>query len=532
MTRANDILGSVFQQLNIRSEAADGPPLRVRLADELDRAAGQIEGEATGDPLAVARLQQILADTQFDLAYPDRALPLLTKAARTREAVLGPDHPDTLWSKRRLAATLRALGNRDQAFAMFREIVERRKAAQGPDDSDTLTSMVDFALAHRGTGREAEGIRLAEYVYEVRKAKGGADSELASDTLFTMALLYVDVGQAAKALPMFEQVLENRRARFGVDSAQAANLLHSVGYACALTGQHRRAALLFEESLVRLRTVYGVHHVDTFLTAMRLGRTAAALRKGGQLEGAETAFRAALEEYEVFVAFPTQHLSPRYAQAVRELPGLRTNLVQLLRAAGRGAEADALARRALSYSEALAATKPDLPEGRLLTAQAHELLGEHATAAEVYSAALKRWPSPAHLNKLAWLLATCPDEKVRNPKRVVELARKAVDQQSKEGAFRNTLGVALYRAGDSAGAVDELTRSGELRKGGDTFAWFFLAMAHHQLGRNDEARKWYGRAAAWVQTNAPGDDELARFRTEASAVLGIEAGPAPREVIR
>ena len=28
VTRANDILGSVFQQLNIRSEAADGPPLR------------------------------------------------------------------------------------------------------------------------------------------------------------------------------------------------------------------------------------------------------------------------------------------------------------------------------------------------------------------------------------------------------------------------------------------------------------------------------------------------------------------------
>ena len=45
-------------------------------------------------------------------------------------------------------------------------------------------------------------------------------------------------------------------------------------------------------------------------------------------------------------------------------------------------------------------------------------------------------------NNLAWQLATVPDENLRNPKRAVELATKAVQLAPKEGDIVNTLGVA------------------------------------------------------------------------------------------
>jgi tetratricopeptide (TPR) repeat protein len=140
-----------------------------------------------------------------------------------------------------------------------------------------------------------------------------------------------------------------------------------------------------------------------------------------------------------------------------------------------------------------------------------------------------------HRNKLAWLLATCPDPKLRDPARAVEHARRAVELAPESGTVRNTLGVAHYRAGDWAAAVAALEKSVELRKGGDGFDWFFLAMAYRRLGDEAEARKWYDKAAAWMGKNKTDDEELRRFRAEAAGVLGVgggdrvEVAPPPRE---
>ena len=58
----------------------------------------------------------------------------------------------------------------------------------------------------------------------------------------------------------------------------------------------------------------------------------------------------------------------------------------------------------------------------------------------------------------------------------------------------------------------------ELRDG-DSFNWFFLAMAHWQVGEKDKARQWYAKAVAWMDKNKPTDAELTRFRAEAKALL-------------
>jgi len=55
----------------------------------------------------------------------------------------------------------------------------------------------------------------------------------------------------------------------------------------------------------------------------------------------------------------------------------------------------------------------------------------------------------------------------------------------------------------------------ELRKGGDSLDWFFLAMTRWQLGDKQEARKWYDKAVQWMEKNQPKDEELIRFRAEA-----------------
>ena len=90
-----------------------------------------------------------------------------------------------------------------------------------------------------------------------------------------------------------------------------------------------------------------------------------------------------------------------------------------------------------------------------------------------------------------------------------------------DGMNWNTLGVAQYRAGQFKETVATLTKSMELRSGGDAYDWFFLAMAHWQLKNQDEARKWYDKAVEWMEKNKPDDEELLRFRAEAAELLGI-----------
>jgi hypothetical protein len=61
----------------------------------------------------------------------------------------------------------------------------------------------------------------------------------------------------------------------------------------------------------------------------------------------------------------------------------------------------------------------------------------------------------------------------------------------------------------------------DLRKGGDSFGWFFLAMAHWQLGEKEMAHKWFDQGVQWMEKNAPKNQELRRFRGEAEQLLRV-----------
>src|SRR5262249_18986715 len=124
------------------------------------------------------------------------------------------------------------------------------------------------------------------------------------------------------------------------------------------------------------------------------------------------------------------------------------------------------------------------------------------------------------LSSRARALATDPEK--RDPGRAVALAREAVGLAPKNGGAWNTLGTAHYRAGNWQESLAALRKAMELRKGGDSFDWFFLAMAHWRLGEEGKARAWYDRAVRWMDRNQPTNEELRRFRAEAAGLLGVK----------
>ena len=117
-------------------------------------------------------------------------------------------------------------------------------------------------------------------------------------------------------------------------------------------------------------------------------------------------------------------------------------------------------------------------------------------------------------------MATCPDPRFIDGNEAVDLARKALQLDPMSNIVPNTLGVALYRKGEWKDAIDFLAKSTELRAGGDSFDWFFLAMAHWQLDQKTEALEWYEKAVQWMD-KSPENEELLRFRNEATKLLNI-----------
>jgi Flp pilus assembly protein TadD len=164
--------------------------------------------------------------------------------------------------------------------------------------------------------------------------------------------------------------------------------------------------------------------------------------------------------------------------------------------------------------------------GRAQTAQ-----GKKEEAAKTFRRLLAQAArDPRALNHFAWSLVADADPRLHNGPAAVVLARKAVEAPSAPGAHWNTLGVALYRAGEYREAVTVLEKAMSLRNGGDAFDWFFLAMAHHHLGDAKQSRKYFEQAMQWMDKNQAANAELLRFRAEAESVLEKKAStPAPRE---
>lgn len=144
-------------------------------------------------------------------------------------------------------------------------------------------------------------------------------------------------------------------------------------------------------------------------------------------------------------------------------------------------------------------------------------------------------PTALECNKAAWELAVGPEERL-DPERALLLAQRAVALEATNAWHLNTLGVAYYRAGQHAKAVETLLEAlleaSRLNAStSDPYSpdsdFFFVATAYHQLGDTAKAQEYYQKAVAeWDKRMAkPGaldDEEMKSFRDEAEKLLNIK----------
>jgi tetratricopeptide (TPR) repeat protein len=397
------------------------------------------------------------------------------------------------------------------------------------------------ALRDHGKMREArEAYDQAAKLQEglLRESPAEADYQLAlANTLLNIAGLLSPWAQAAELEALYRRVLELDRAAVRTKpddshfNAELALALGDLGMFLLETGRGSEAEAAVREAVdVHQRVLAGGElngSVERYVARnfVNLGRVLVA---AGRAREAEQWFRQAVNLLDRSVKESPESVHPQ-VDLGRTLP----HLADVLKHLGRWEEAEETRRRVIHLYETLKANFAEDPEHRRnLVVSYMELarllceVGRQTEAAEPYRKALElEEDDPAVNNDLAWFLATNSATCLRDVARAVRLAKKVVTARPESAIYRNTLGVAYYRNGDDRAAVAELETAMSMQAGGNSFDWFFLAMARWRLGDRSTARAWFDRAVQWMGRHKPHDGELCRFRAEAQAML---AGPGQR----
>lgn len=171
--------------------------------------------------------------------------------------------------------------------------------------------------------------------------------------------------------------------------------------------------------------------------------------------------------------------------------------------------------QAISQVEVLLAKKPDSGTALMLAGMLYDKTGAFPKARDAYEKVLGSEPEfvPA-LNNLAYLYA----ERLNQPERAYELARKARNLQPEDPAIADTLGWILHQRADYPQALTLLAESaGKLPNNAEI--QYHLGMASYMMGQTDAARTALAKAAQ-APVDFPGKADIARRL----ALLGGGAG--------
>jgi serine/threonine protein kinase/tetratricopeptide (TPR) repeat protein len=351
----------------------------------------------------------------------------------------------------------------------------------------------------------------------------------------------VRVGQNEEAEQQYRQalaVLAKRQAdfpNFGQHLGYLAHAHHWLGNVLMNTNRleeaekHLRESLALREQLV-VEEPNGsnrqhLSHIQAWLGDLH--------SRMGKPNEAEQFYRDAIATMGGVVAeFPST------SEYSRQFASYHGSLGRLLKTTGQAQEAEMMLQRQLAIRNKMLADFPDL-----LTQDPGFLAWDHYDLALLYHGAdrpreavehfrqaidgmekaLARLPDEARLQSdLAAVLANCPAPQFRDPRRAVELAKKALRHEPLSESYWRLLGAAHYRVGEFKDAIEALEKSVELSSEEDALNWFFLAMAHWRLRHGDEAREFYRKAIQKMDKDKPTDEELRRFRAETEKLLEID----------
>ncbi len=455
---------------------------------KLDEAFAECRKAIDLDPKSVAAHVN-LGDVLAGKRRPDEAIASYRKAIEL--------DPNSGVAHNNLGGVLFAQGKTDEALAEVRKAIDidPKRAAAHLNLADALAQMRrrDEAIASYHTAIELDPNFVQAHVNlgAVLFDQGKLDEAIAHDRKAVeldprSAIIHNNLGNALQRQGKLDEALVECRKALDLDPRCVAAHVNLGGVLRDLGKP--------DEAVAECRKAIELN--PTFVKAHdNLGTVLIAL---GKLDEAIASFHTAIE------------LDPNFVQA-------HVNLGAVLFDQGKLDEAIAEWRKAVELDPNQAVIHVNLGEALYKQAKLDE-------AVACFTKAVELDPRYAEqLNTVALNLATDPDPKRRNGRQAVAIAQLAVKASPTNGINWRILGAAHFCEASWKQAARDLQKSIELLRGGDSFDWFLLAMAHSQLGNQELARKWYAAAAVGITKYASGDTQIRSMRDEAAAMLGMTA---------
>jgi eukaryotic-like serine/threonine-protein kinase len=289
--------------------------------------------DRTRDPEEWARVQSAIAHVLNHQGHYREEEPILVQVVNERERTLGPQHPDTLSARHRLALAFERENKHAEAETEGRAVLALREKVLGPEHPDTLNTRSNLALVleHEGKNTEAENEYRAVLVLQDKVL--GPEHPDTLRTRDNLALALEEQGKYAKAETEFRAVLASREKMLGPEHPETLRTRNNLGLSLEEQGEYGKAEAEYRALLAVAERVLGPEHPITLGARNDLGLV---LKEQGKYADAETEFRAVLVRAE-------KVLGPENPDTL----ATRDNLALVVEQQGRYADAESELRTVL-----------------------------------------------------------------------------------------------------------------------------------------------------------------------------------------
>ncbi len=258
-------------------------------------------------------IEQAIADLFSEWGQPAEAEKVLRELIDFRDQRFGPENPETLRTRNRLAFTLNSEGRYQEAETEFRRNIELGEKILGPEHPDVLSSRAGLALLLSKQGQFWDSEVQYREIIKLREKVQGPTHPSTLRTRMGLANVLVEQARYEEAEPVYRETIKLNEKAFGPEhrstlraSLALANLLFYEAKYDEAEALYRKIARLSEETV----------HADHPQTLQARAGLAEVLLQQGKYDEGETESRlvAALQEKVIGAEHPTT-LRTRYTLA-------------------------------------------------------------------------------------------------------------------------------------------------------------------------------------------------------------------------
>jgi tetratricopeptide (TPR) repeat protein len=267
-----------------------------------------------------------------------RAVDAATRASARAQQILGPEHPDALRARGKLAVSYLGAGRIEEAIDVGEQVLADCERILDPDHPDRITTRASLAQFYWDAGRIDEAIELGKRVLaDCERILGPEHPHTLTTATVLLAVSYDSAQYPGEAVESAERLLADCVRVLGAEHPDTLRAGWVLVLSYRRAGRTREAIELGESVLANSERILGCEHPDT----LRIGSILAfSYRMAGRVGEAIKLGERVLADCE-------RILGPHHPETLRT----RMIIAFSYRTAGRVGEAIELGKRVLADSE-------------------------------------------------------------------------------------------------------------------------------------------------------------------------------------